>query len=481
MLIGREKESKELTKLLETDKSELVAIYGRRRVGKTFLINEIYKDQIIFRHTGMFLQNVKNKNTALKMELESFQNDLRNFNLVDYLTPTPDNWLKAFSLLEKGIREKYNNKRVVLFLDELSWMDTPDSYFIEALSNFWNNYCFPSKNIILVVCGSSSSWLLDKIIYDKGGLYHRVTYQLQLFPFNLNEVEQFLNYKNIHYSRYEIAQLYMMVGGIPYYLDYLRNDYSLPQNIDNLFFNEDSHLPNEFSDLFSSQFIDYEKYQGIVEFLGTKSIGYTSNEIAEKLFNNNPNGKLYNMLNALERGGFIMSYNPFNESKRIKKYKLIDPFCLFYIKQIAPNKRKNNYWEKNFLSPKINTWRGLAFENLCYNHINQIKNKMSILGLESEVSLFNQKGDENTIGSQIDLLLIRKDNIVNLCEMKFYNDKYSIDKDSHLNLMRKMESLYNVIPKRASIQNVLVTTFGLSSGMYSSDYPIIITVDDLFE
>ena len=273
----------------------------------------------------------------------------------------------------------------------------------------------------------------------------------------------------------------MMVGGIPYYLDLFKAELSLYQNIDELFFNPGARLHGEYNDLFTSQFEKHDLSKRIVEMLASKSLGFTSKEIADSLGMKSRNKGLYDVLDALETGGFIGQYVPYTGSMRLPRYKLLDPFCLFYLKHIAQNKGKRSYWQSFGSSPKASAWRGYAFENLCFCHEAEIVKAMGIGGMRTSASLWYRKGSEQEKGSQIDLIIERADNIVNLCEMKFYSGEVRCDKESHLNLMGKMESLQSCIARKYSILNVLVTTFGLYKGAYSSDYPIVIALDDLFQ
>lgn len=479
-MIGRKKEIQELNDIMESNKSEFVAIYGRRRVGKTFLINEVYRNNIVFRHTGLppIIDMSDNSGNKLKRQLESFSNSLYEYKMIDKRKKIKS-WLEAFDLLREGIDKNYNSHRIVLFIDEMPWMDTPKSYFLEAFTNFWNNYCTHMNNIVLVVCGSASSWILNNVIHSKGGLYGRITHQIQLLPFNLKECEEFLIENGINYSRYEIAEAYMSLGGIPYYLGYLNKRLSLAQNLDCLFFNKNAILANEFNELFSSQFTTPEKYRKIVEVLGEKNIGYKLNEIIEKI-NVSSNGSLYEIIRALEKSAFIISYIPFGGKNKDKRYKLIDPFCLFYLKQVKNNLGNDNYWQSNIENQKIVTWRGLAFENLCFNHIANIKKQMGISGIASSDSMWYLIDDSDR-NAPIDLILNRKDNVVNLCEIKFYNNELVLNKDMHLNLMNKANALSRFVNKRSSIQKVLITTFGLKNSQYLSDFSNVIVLDDLFE
>lgn len=473
-MIGRKKEITELNRLFDSKKAELVAIYGRRRVGKTYLINETFKDKIVFKHTG--LSNVEKDNSGLlKRQLKEFYYSLLNYKAKP--KQAPKDWFEAFFLLEEFLNSFNDNKRIVIFIDEFPWLDTPRSHFISAFESFWNNYACAKNNLMVIVCGSASSYILDNLINNHGGLYGRVTYRMKLTPFKLKECEEFLKFNSINYSKYDVTQTYMCLGGIPYYLSYLRNDLSFAQNIDNLFFNENARLNDEYNLLFSSIFEKPEIMKKIVSFLFTKKIGYSRNEIADKLKLTN-NGKLGEYLSALIASDFIIEYIPFKE-KKTRLYKLVDNFSIFYLSFIENKTIQNNYFSLNVDSPKLSTWKGYSFENVCFNHINEIKKTLLIEGVTTSVSSFNYRGDKEK-GTQIDLLLIRNDNIINLCEIKFYKDEFIINKDYYLNLIHKNNVLSELINKKQSIQNVSITSFGIKNNEYKYFFVKNIVLEDLF-
>ncbi len=474
-MVGRKKEIRELNDIYNSNKAELVAIYGRRRVGKTYLIDELFKDNISFRHTGLPPISNEEKKSNYKRQLDSFYYSLLKAGYSN--AKKPKTWLDAFFQLECYL-DTIKSKRKVIFIDELPWMDTAKANFLEAFIDFWNNYCCFHNEIMLIVCGSASSWILDNVIHNVGGLYGRVTHQIQLLPFNLHDSELLLTNNGVNLSRYEITQIYMAVGGIPYYLNYFKPGLSVAQNLDLLFFNKDARLNGEFEQLFSSQFKNYEKYKEIVEKLGDKNIGYTVTELASEL-KLEKNGNLFNILKALSKSEFIISYVPYKGNRKEIYYKLIDPFCIFYLKQIRGNELHDNYAIENYNGQKFAVWRGLAFETVCFNHLNEIKAKLGISGVSSIGSLWYKSKEEK--GAQIDLIIERKDNIVNLCEAKFYSSEFVLNKNYHLDLMQREELIKNKILKKQSIYNVLITTFGLKNGEYSSDFVNVITLDDLFE
>lgn len=334
-MIGRKWESAELNRLYERNKAELVAIYGRRRVGKTYLVDETFAGRINFRHAGLSPAGEESKG-LLKLQLNHFYNSLRVQGME--ATEKPKSWLEAFLLLEKFLQDIDDGNRQLVFLDELPWLDTPKSGFIRAFEGFWNTWGCHRKNLMVVVCGSANSWIQDKLINNHGGLYNRITYEIKLAPFNLKECEDLYKNNGVNLSRYDVVQSYMIFGGIPYYMGYVNQRMSLAQNIDNLFFKKNAILRDEYDRLFASVFVNPEAVKSIVKLLYTRNIGYTRKEITAKL-GITDGGGLSKHLNSLIASDFIIKYVPFGFSKREEHYKLIDPFCMFYLHFI--NKQKN--------------------------------------------------------------------------------------------------------------------------------------------
>ncbi len=473
MIIGREKEVRLLTSLLSSEKCEFVAVYGRRRVGKTFLIDETYKGHFAFSHTGS--EPLGDSALAVnkkQRQLNAFERSLLRYGAKKQRGRLKS-WNEAFSRLEQLLNHTDPNRHHVIFIDEMPWMDTPKSGFLSAFSDFYNGYLCHLDNMILVVCGSASSWISDKLIHGNKGLYRRITRKIRLRPFTLGECGKFLEYKNCHYSPYEVALSYMSLGGIPYYLDYFQAGFSAKQNIDFLLFGPDRELEDEFEDLFTSQFSDPDTMKSIIELLSNRNLGYTANEIAS-ILKLDANGAFFQKLKALERSDFLLRYVPFGKSKKEVHYKLIDPFCFFYLKRVKGNEEKKHHFVTSPNSPI-----GFSFENLCFNHLDRIESKLSIGGIETEATFYTVAGDEDKPGAQIDLIIKRKDGGLNLCEMKFYSKEYSCSEKSHLDLERKIASLSPYIKKKGGIYPVLITSFGFNQGAYSSDYPFVITLSDL--
>lgn len=475
-IIGRRQEIAELERRYSSDRAEFVAVYGRRRVGKTFLVNEVFGDRITFRHTGLSPYD-RRRRVTLKDQLQNFYFSLQRYGMEG--TERPTSWLEAFFLLERFLERQDNGMRQVVFLDELPWMDTARSGFLTALEAFWNGWGSARHNLLLVVCGSATSWMLDNLINNKGGLYGRLTSELHLRPFTLSETEAFFTARGIQMSRYNIAQAYMILGGIPYYLDYFNPTLSLAQNIDTLFFARNAKLGDEFERLFHSVFDRADDCMRIIRLLSNRHSGYTRDEIA-RATELSPNGDLTKMLKALMGSDFIIRYVPWGQDGQREYYKLADCFCWFWIH--FKEKRhitQEDYWLHHLNESEIVAWRGLAFEEVCMVHIPQIKHALQIAGVSSRESALIVKGDGEQEGMQIDLLIDRDDDVVNVCEMKFSKTDYIVTKDYAAKLQRHLALLEARNPRKTFLMTYIGAT-PLHPSEYSDVFSASLTINDLF-
>ena len=475
-IIGRKHEIEELERLYYSDRPEFVAVYGRRRVGKTYLIKQALKDKFTFQHTGVSPVDQEDEKNRMKTQLESFYYSMLNHGLEGF--KQPKTWMEAFFQLEQLLMKLDNGQRMVIFIDELPWMDTPRSRFLSAFENFWNGWCNGRDNVMLVVCGSATSWMLSNLSRSKGGLYGRLTDEIKVYPFTLKECEVYFEHENIEISRYDIVQSYMVFGGIPYYLSYFRNGYSFERNTDMILFGNKPRLKDEFNRLFKAIFTNSEDCKKIIRFLATRNYGFTREEIASAT--GLPlGGGLSDTLSVLAEGDFILRYSPYGKGTG-EYYKLIDNFCLFWLKYVEKNQENATFINDNFTSDVMKAWRGIAFEQVCWQHITQIKRALEIGGVKTSVSAWNVPGTEQKAGVQIDLLIQRDDNIVNLCEMKFYSTPLSIDKEEETKMLRRVEMLKKTLSAKQTVHLTLVTTFGLVHGKHSGKVQKIITIDDFF-
>ncbi len=474
-MVGREKELEELRELYKHDQADLVAVYGRRRVGKTFLVKEAFQNNFVFMHAGLCLEESLSSEAKTKAQLEEFYKSLRLYGCKE--ESPPKDWSDAFFYLKRLLLEKESDAKQVVFLDELPWLDTPGSGFISIFGGFWNSFAGLRKNLLVIVCGSAASWMENELINAQGGLYGRVSHEIKLSPFTLKETREFLHKeRGISASWYETAEAYMAVGGIPYYLSYFKKGKSVAQNVNDLFFKKTTPLGFEYERLFNVTFANRALSKRITEFLYKKKTGFSREEIIEGV-GCSDNGDFSKTLNALLASDFVTSYAPFGLKRKKTYYKLIDPFCLFYLTFVEKKSAKEDYWITHYGKSETNAWKGLAFENLCFNHVRQIKDKLGIASVGTEVMPWHYE-DENEKG-QVDMLLKRNDNVLNICEMKFYKDDYRADVEDFKKTNRRIEKACSLLPKRFSAQSVLITTFGLSYGEFSSVFSNVVTLEDL--
>lgn len=470
-IIGRKKECDRLDECMNADQAQLVIVYGRRRVGKTYLINEYFENRFAFKITGAYGQP---KEVQLKIFDTSLSRQKRNNKL------NSKDWFDAFNNLRDYLESLDTTEKQVIFFDEMPWLDTQKSSFLAAFEWFWNDWASTRRNLVFIVCGSATSWMDEKIANNKGGLFNRQTCKLFLKPFSLNEVEEYLKYKNIEWSRYDIVQCYMIMGGIPYYLSLLNSKLSLSQNIDALFFTDRGELSDEFEHLYRTLFTNSASYIKVVEALSKKKGGLTREELL-KATGRQTGGDLSVILKNLELSGFIRISNFFNKKKKNALYQLCDYYTSFYFKFIKENYGKDDhYWSNAVDNPAKRTWEGLVFEQICRDHVSSIKKRLGISGVLSEESSWYVKGDKEIHGAQIDLLISRRDHVTNLCEIKFSTGEYAIDKDYDLKLRNKIEAFRRDTSYKGTIQLVMITTFGLKKNQYSSLIQNQIVLNDLF-
>jgi AAA+ ATPase superfamily predicted ATPase len=471
MIIGRKKEQAILQKAYNSEYSEFVAVYGRRRIGKTFLVREFFNYKFTFYHTGVSKEKTR-------IQLKSFQSSLKKQGLKD--APTPKNWLDAFDMLAELI-EKSSDKKKVIFIDEMPWIDAPRSSFLPAFEHFWNGWASARKDVLLIICGSATSWIMNKVIHNHGGLHNRVTYNIPLEPFTLNECEQYAKNLKLEMSRRQLLECYMILGGVPYYWSKLQSDISLAQNVDELFFSRHGALKDEFKELYASLFSNPEPYMNIITALGQNKTGLTREDIINHC-KINDSGKLTKYLENLESCGFIRKYFSIGKKTKDSIYQLIDNYTLFYFKFIRDNRVTDKHqWSKNIDTPLYNTWCGLSFEKVCLQHSDQIKEKLGISGVISSEYSWHTEGTPEYPGAQIDLLIDRNDDVINLCEMKFTKAPFRIDKEYDLALQRKREIFKRKTKTQKAIHITMVTSSGLEDNSFAQDIQSQVTADDLFK
>ncbi len=469
MVVGRSKEIAIMNEKLTSNKSEFIALYGRRRVGKTYLVRNVFDKKFTFRLVGL-------AKATLEEQLINFDAAMKE--QYPRSNKKVESWIDAFQRL-KQIVKKSKQKKKIIFIDELPWFDTPNSGFISALEHFWNSWASARKDILLVVCGSAASWMINVLINNKGGLHNRITQKIKIEPFTLEECNELLKVKRITLDYYQLIQLYMVLGGVPFYWDAIKKGASATQSINHLCFEPNGLLTTEFGNLFKSLFIKAERHEAIVAALAKKSKGLTREEISadSKLTNG---GGLTRLLNELEESGFIRRYIPFGKKERNSLYQLCDFFSLFHLKFMKDQKMfDKNYWLKLIDSPKHRAWSGYAYEQVCLSHIGQIINALGISGMETQISSW--KSTKVKDGAQIDLVIDRRDGIINLCEMKFSVGQFIVSKKYDLELRNKMEAFKSETQTKKATFLTMITTFGLQPNIYSGNIQNNLEMRILFE
>lgn len=470
MLIGREKEIKTLQQAYHSEYSEFVAVYGRRRIGKTFLIREAFNYQFAFQHTGVYKE-------SFKKQLRNFRDALRMSGMKKAKIPT--DWSDAFFQLAQFIKENKEEKKVI-FIDEIPWLDTPRSGFLSALEYFWNSFASARKDVLLIICGSATSWIINKVLKNHGGLHNRVTYRIHLQPFTLYECEQYAKYLGMRASHYDLIEYYMILGGVAFYWSRLDKGLSVAQNIDNMIFSETGFLHNEFNELYDSLFNEPESYLKIIHALGTIRMGMTRDELVKE-GGITSNGKLTRTLEDLTECGFIKRIPSYGGKAKDDLIQLVDNFTIFYYKYMKENLNNDeHFWSNSYNSTIRSAWTGLAFERVCFQHIPQIKQAMGIAGIATQCYSWKTKGDALSSGTQIDMVLDRRDNIINICEMKFSKGEYTITKDYAMSLNNKVERFIESTKNKKTILLTMITTNGVVHNEYWNQIQCDITADELF-
>ena len=475
-IIGRQYEQKLIDNYVASDKSEMVAIYGRRRVGKTFLVKRFFNEEFDFWFTGMY-------ETPRDVQLAQFKNTLEHYS--GHSTGRLRTWLDAFNALGEYLHS-LKKPKIIVFLDELPWMDTSKGNFLAAFSNFWNMWSSTSSQLKLFICGSATTWMMNNIIGDKGGLYGRVCRPIYLAPFTLKETQQFFSeVKKIDLGQRQILDLYMIMGGIPYYLDMTEKGLPIDRCIDNLFFRQGAPLRSEYEFLFRSLFRESKFYRRIVETLSKSRKGMTREQLKAEM-KISDGGSLSEALDNLCLCDFIRRYNAIGKSERDVMYQLSDLFSLFYLNFVSKDSGQDeNFWSNMAGSGARRSWSGYAFEQVCLHHLKQIKESMGISGILSNACSwmckpFTDSDGGKWQGVQIDLVIDRSDSIINLCEIKYANDEYVIDADYNARLRQRETLFKKVTLTRKYLQHVFITTYGVKQNLYSDIAQIQVSLDGLF-
>ena len=466
-IIGRKNEINELQLVLESEEPEFVVVYGRRRVGKTYLVNQFFDNRFVFKVTGVAERNAKKK------QLANFGESLRRYG--SPLCPDPDSWTEAFAGLRMLLENTRTKGKKVVFIDELPYMYTKRCDLVSALEHFWNDWGSTQPDLLLIVCGSATSWIVKNIVNNKGGLHNRLTRKIYLRPFSLSETRLYLRSRGIVMDDKDILETYMVMGGIPYYLRMIEKGKSLAQNIDELFFIRKGRLDGEFDNLYSALYEESENYVKVVRAISKLAQGVSRAEIARQT-GIQDGGGLTTVLNDLDQCDIIRSYSAYGKKKKGILYQLTDFYSFFYFKFIEKHTpSEKGYWKYQLNTPAHNAWAGYAFEQLCLYHYPQIEKALGISGVQTSVSSWHSGS------AQIDLVIDRADRIINLCEMKFWNGEYTITKKYADELRNKMSSFSAELVGRKALHLVMVTTYGTRKNEYYNLVQNEVTMEDLFD
>ena len=470
-IIGREQEIKKLSAAVDRVRPEFIALYGRRRVGKTFLINQMFRNQFAFKMTGVIEGTLKDQFTAFVDAMNDYGFDVPE---------QPKDWMQAFIMLKNALKKKVNNgEQCIVFIDELPAMDAEGSNVAGAVGYFWNSWASQYDNFVFIICGSATSWMITNVIDSKGGLHDRITVEMPIHPFTLKETEQYLEYQHFLWNRQMVLQAYMIFGGIPYYLSLLDKEESLVQNVDRLFFSQDIQMRREFRRLFNTLYKNPEKYIDIIKALNKSRKGLTREEIASELKCSN-NGHLGKQLEDLVCCDLIRK-NIVRE-KEIKRkdaiYQLCDFFSLFYLTFIERAEVEQQYWSHHINTPEVNSWMGLTYERICMAHIQQIKHSLH-LDTISTLS-YSWRSKTSTPAAQIDIIIERADKIINICEVKYCQGEYNLDKDEYERIKKRKNAFIQETGLRHVPWLTMITTEGVARGIYSEMIQTQVTLDDLF-
>jgi len=465
--IGRKKERDELFDIFHSGRAEFVSVYGRRRVGKTFLVNNLFANDYAFKVTAIH-------NGDMKKQLSNFAEALSEYGKEE--APALPDWFEAFKRL-RAMLESSKKKRKVLFFDEMPWLDTKGSRFIPALEYFWNGWASARDDILLIVCGSAASWIIKKLFRNRGGLHNRITRHIFLQPFTLAECRLYAARNGFPVDETSLLETYMIFGGIPYYLSLMNKNLSLTQNVNRLCFSQGGELRDEFRNLYTSLFKNAARHILVVEALGKTKSGLTR-EAIKKITKLPEGGSLSEALEELELSGFIRKYSPFARKKKGMLYQLVDHFTLFYFAFIKDTAYDDpDYWMKKRETQAYRTWRGYAFEQVCLSHIRQINKAIGIAGVITHVESW--RSERTDPGAQIDLLINRNDRVISLCEMKYADVEYAITKKHAQELRNKRNAFIEETGTKKAVHIALITPVGVKRNEYYDMVQSIVTAEDL--
>lgn len=481
VIVGRKHEVAILDEVYSTIRAQFLAVYGRRRIGKTFLVHHYFNDK------GVYFELNGVSGATVKTQLTNFQNAFADTFYHSKLQELPDSWLGAMRQLKLEIEKIKDDKKVIIFLDEIPWLASAKSGFLEALDHFWNSFLSHRNNSILVICGSAAAWMIKNIIYDTGGLYGRLSREIQLQPYDLTETRKYLEQFHVELTPKQIVELFFATGGVAKYLNYIKPGLSSAQIINQVCFSKDGYLFTEFSKLYRSLFSNYENHIAIVRTLAQHPYGLARDQVLSKA-GLSTGGSVTSNLEELCLSGFVLKAPIFNEKNKYL-FRLIDPYSLFYLKWIEPARKitleniDEDYWQKIYGTAQWYSWAGCSFENICLKHIHQIKVALGISGVHTESSTWRHVGDKSigSKGAQIDLVIDRADQCINLCEIKFTDKEFVMTKEYAEKLNEKKAIFREATKTNKALFTTLITPYGaIENNYYHEAVQKQMTLDELY-
>lgn len=465
MFTGRLQELSRLQELYNRKKASIAVIYGRRRIGKSALVEFFLKDKIHLKFQG--LEGLRTPD-----QLTSFTKDLAR-QLKDPVLAKArfDTWEEIFDFLTDHFAGK---SKIVFFIDEFQWLAAGRTELISILQKYWESK-WKHQNIMLILCGSISSYMVKNVIKSTA-FYGRIDWAYNLKGLSINDSLKILKFKR---SPYEVFKYLLVLGGVPKYLENIKHNRSFEQNMNDLFFQDDSLLRNEYEKIFYSQFKEHLNYEKIVKALEKKSL---SLEQISKLLHLKSGGGVKSYLENLENALFITSYTPFNKglNSKLKLYRLTDEYLRFYFKFISPNQKiiktaKTANLFHLLTQKNLNIWLGFAFENFCLKNAMDIAKK---LGFDDKVMTYGpffKKGDDKF---QCDLIFYRSDQTITICELKYYSEPVSTK------VIAEVEKKCRLlpVPKGFTLEKALITQHSPEQSVIDTEYfHHILTVEDFFK
>ncbi len=472
-LVARSAETDELKRCERSGKSELVCVYGRRRVGKTYLVEQTFSGSFAFRATGVEGGN-------MRQQLKSFNQRLQEHG--DPQRTIPKNWFEAFSRLdivlsrEDAARSPYGKK--VVFLDEFPWFATARSEFLMAFGEFWNRRGTAGDDIMVVICGSATSWIVGNVLENTGSLYNRVTSQVYLEPFCLGDAERFFVDRGFGWTRSQIAESHMVFGGLPYFLELLDPNESLRANIERLCFAPHALLAHESSKLLEATLKKSPAYDRLLSYLAKHRCGVEKQACFEQT--GLAKGTFARAVDDLLKCGYIREFKVPTKRGKPLFLQLVDPFLLFHYRFLSKKSgdRVGSWSDCIQDEARYKSWRGCSFEILCVLHEAQIKRALGISGVRTRC--YPWTSDQGAGGAQIDLVIERDDGIINICEMRCTDRPFSMDAATEASLLNKVDVFKRETGAKNPVKIVVVSASGIAGVAHTEYISRTITLDDLF-